>query len=262
MPVGAERMRVRRRPAFAPNVRGSERIDEVIRDRFGIYYISKSSIAAITPIMTALNELALAEVRSPPRSISISLFRIRRVAISHPWRVIKASREVAGQVPPSIRRPGRRSSSDEVEFSFGQLASVVHGVHCDLPSTGEWPIQSPCEHIGSALAADPVNPFTDSAQIRHFVMAITRILSSVTGITALQEIIVKSQRWPKSEFRSAVNGSSPLIRAAPRFHHRSAFPARAGLPPEAQSTASVRSPAVALAPEQAWGRRRQDIAQR
>jgi hypothetical protein len=68
---------------------------------------------------------------------------------------------------------GRRSSSDEVEFSFGQLASVVHGVHCDLPSTGEWPIQSPCEHIGSALAADPVNPFTDSAQIRHFVMAIT-----------------------------------------------------------------------------------------
>ena len=122
----------------------------------------------------ALNELALAEVRSPPRSISISLFRIRRVAISHPWRAIKASREVAGQVPPSIRRPGRRSSSDEVEFSFGQLASVVHGVHCDLPSTGEWPIQSPCEHIGSALAADPVNPFTDSAQIRHFVMAITR----------------------------------------------------------------------------------------
>ena len=95
------------------------------------------------------------------------------MAISHPWRAIKASREVAGQVPPSIRRPGRRSSSDEVEFSFGQLASVVHGVHCDLPSTGEWPIQSPCEHIGSALAADPVNPFTDSAQIRHFVMAIT-----------------------------------------------------------------------------------------
>ena len=125
----------------------------------------------------ALNELAVSGGQVAAE-VDLHFLQYLRVAISHPWRASKAKPEVAGQVLNPIRRPklvmGRRSSSDEVEFSFGQLASVVHGVHCDLPSTGEWPIQSPCEHIGSALTADPVNMFTDSAQIRHLVMAITR----------------------------------------------------------------------------------------